>query len=298
MFDTVDDTMPLDVPESTNAMVSALTTSYAHATTHIAEFSKLQYQLVAIAYGLAGAAIAFFGNQLGQSGTQFQGTFLLFLPPIFFAIAFVQIYLHTQIKRYGRYVEYDLRPKMEAIIEADLGLNENSHLSFWDWETVYIKDIVPSKLARFHTWIVRILSLLIMVLPLIPAIAAIGIYEIIDSNRAFTTFENVFRIINLTTLIVTISLIGIIGWVNLFELDKQARRKGEQDKQTYLHILRSRRKNIGSSSDEDMAIETYLEIQTDPTMIALEVLLSNNPANRKKLLSRLTQIVKAKKRKK
>jgi len=298
MFDTVDDTMSLDLPKSTDAMVSALTTSYAHATTHIAEFSKLQYQLVAIAYGLAGAAIAFFGNQLGQPGAQLQGTFLLFLPPIFFAIAFVQIYLHTQIKRYGRYVEHDLRPKMEAVIEADLGLNENSHLSIWDWETVYVKDVAPSRLSRFHTWIVRILSLLIMVLPLIPAIAAIGLYEITDSNRAFTNFENVFRVINISTLAITISLIGIIGWVNLFDLEKQARKRGEQEKQSYLHLLKSRRKSNVLSSDEDIAIETYLEIQTDPLMIALAVLLSDNPVNRKKLLNHLAQMMRVKKRKK
>jgi hypothetical protein len=300
VLDITDDVSRIDNIASDDALVSALTSAYSHATTHIAEFAKLQYQLVAIAYGLAGAAIAFFGSQvtpqLGSvlTGAQLQSTFLLFLPPIFYAISFVQIYLHTQIKRYGRYVSYDLRPKMEAIIEARLRIEQSfsQGLKFWNWETVYEEDIKQSLLSKIHSWIVRALSLLIMILPVVPAVASIGLYEFFHQGGTFTELETAVRWLNIMVGGLTLVLIGVIGWINLFVLEKQARDIGGDNKSFLLKALKNSPKQPSFVSEEDPVVKALIDVEINPTIIALISQLTESPKNKEKLLKHLVKVLK------
>jgi hypothetical protein len=300
VLDITDDVSRIDNIASDDALVSALTSAYSHATTHIAEFAKLQYQLVAIAYGLAGAAIAFFGSQLTPqlgsvlTGAQLQSTFLLFLPPIFYAISFVQIYLHTQIKRYGRYVSYDLRPKMEAIIEARLRIEQSfsQGLKFWNWETVYEEDIKQSLLSKIHSWIVRALSLLIMILPVVPAVASIGLYEFFHQGGTFTELETAVRWLNIMVGGLTLVLIGVIGWINLFVLEKQARDVGGDNKSFLLKALKNSPKQPSFVSEEDPVVKALIDVEINPTIIALISQLTESPKNKEKLLKHLVKVLK------
>jgi hypothetical protein len=300
VLDITDDVSRIDNIASDDALVSALTSAYSHATTHIAEFAKLQYQLVAIAYGLAGAAIAFFGSQLTPqlgsvlTGAQLQSTFLLFLPPIFYAISFVQIYLHTQIKRYGRYVSYDLRPKMEAVIEARLRIEQSfsQGLKFWNWETVYEEDIKQSLLSKIHSWIVRALSLLIMILPVVPAVASIGLYEFFHQGGTFTELETAVRWLNIMVGGLTLVLIGVIGWINLFVLEKQARDVGGDNKSFLLKALKNSPKQPSFVSEEDPVVKALIDVEINPTIIALISQLTESPKNKEKLLKHLVKVLK------
>jgi hypothetical protein len=86
-----DDDSP-EVPDGTDFSsispeVEALMEDYRRSSNHITEFAKLQYQLVGLAYTVAGTAIA-----LGVNSTsQFQSSLLLLFPIVFCGIVWVQL---------------------------------------------------------------------------------------------------------------------------------------------------------------------------------------------------------------
>jgi hypothetical protein len=150
---------------------NALAVSYGHVTTHITEFAKLQYQLVGVAYALAGAILTFLGG--GTAKPQL----ILFFPVIFCGIVWVQLYLHSNIKSYGRYLNFKLRPRMEEIINTGIPIPKRQ--SIWDWEDYY-DSLLATAQTSSSLWqrvrqvfspktAVRLLSVFIVVLPLIPA---------------------------------------------------------------------------------------------------------------------------------
>ncbi|MFN8378120.1 MAG: hypothetical protein U0452_05560 [Anaerolineae bacterium] len=227
------------LPKPTDAMISVLIASYNHATTHIADFAKLQYQLVAIIFGLTGAALVFLANQLTQQQSA-QGVFLLFFPWIAYATVLVETYLHAQIKKYGAYVEIMLRPKIEAIIEVELGVGESNSeaptnqvqpndksvkdplmglhagefLSFFDWEQVHHHAVNPGILTGLFNTTTTVLSLFILVLPLIPAFLAIVLYYILAERRAVGDIEKAIFALDIILMFVVVLVIGLIGLVS------------------------------------------------------------------------------------
>lgn len=300
MAEIADEAVRIETHVGDDAIVSALNQAYAHATTHIAEFAKLQYQLVAIAYGLAGAAIAFFAtgtNQaLGsQTGLQVEGTFILFLPPIFYAISFVQIYLHAQIKRYGRYVNFDLRPKMEALIQVRLGIKDELGVPFWNWEDIYVENNPESRLAKVHSVSVRVLSLIIMVLPLVPAIAAIFLYWAINRDRPFPVLDKAVFMFDGAIAFFAVLLIGMIGWVNMKDLNKQSENRAEDIRKHAVEQFGGKTRhtdanNGGADNIESGAVDAFIKFERDPTMIALVIDLTDNPRNKNKLRRHLIKL--------
>ncbi|MBK8033816.1 MAG: hypothetical protein IPK17_30820 [Chloroflexi bacterium] len=286
----LDDAAPRHRRPESEALIGALIASYDHATSHISEFAKLQYQLVAIAYGLAGAAIAFFGDQLTQPQVQVQGTFLLALPVIFYALVFVQVYLHSQIKRYGRYVNYKLRPKMEAIVQTQLKTTEQ--VALWDWEETYKHGITKSIGTAIEGLASRILSLLILALPLIPAMGAIVIFELLNAGRTYRDVELFVRNANLVGLVGAIALIGIIGYVNVTSLEREGQRYAEKEKQYVLQLLDKQTSQLGSDPVKDAVIAGLIEDQTDPEILLQAALLASSPEHARKLVDRVRKIKK------
>ncbi len=185
--------------------VSALTEEYRRVSTQVSEHSKLQYQLVGVVYAIGGTALSLWGS----SSSQPQPLAILFFPPLFCAIVFVQLYLHSSIKSSARYINFRLRPRMEAIINAGLP-QQAEHRKIWDWEEYYVHS---HRVARF---IIRQLGSVIIVLALLPAVGAILVYLLIRPTAAgpITQFEQIWFLIDVATASLTFALIVIVKLIN------------------------------------------------------------------------------------
>jgi len=146
--------------------VKALVEDYRRMWTHVVDFARLQYQLVGVAYAIAGTALALWGSRKPEE--QPPPTFSLFFPPIFCAIAVVQLYLHSSIKSFARYINFRLRPRMEAIVSD--GLPQSARNTIWTWEEYYVQS---HGLLR---WIIRQFGSVIIVLALLPAAGALAFF--------------------------------------------------------------------------------------------------------------------------
>jgi tetratricopeptide (TPR) repeat protein len=178
--------------------VEALMEDYRRASNHITEFAKLQYQLVGLAYTVAGTAIALGVN----SSSQLQSTLLLLFPPVFCGIVWVQLYLHTNIKSIGIYTYFQLRPRMEAIINPDPS-PFSKYTSVWEWEDYY------ENADRYVRLVVRGFGFLINVLPLLPAIGALYIY-----GGQSKPSEPAFFYLDVALVLITFILFAFVMFVN------------------------------------------------------------------------------------
>lgn len=285
-----DDAIQNKRQKADDIFASALIASYDHATSHISEFAKLQYQLVAVAYGLAGAAIVFFNDQLTQSQSHIQKMFLLVLPAVFYALVFVQIYLHSQIKKYGRYINYKLRPKMEAIVQASL--NTSDTVDLWDWEESYKHGLSPTIIARVESIVTRILSLLVIALPLVPALGAIVTFELLSLNRNLTKVEMLIRYINIAALVASVVTLGIVGYINLGPLEEQGKKYAVNNKEQILRLLVKISDQVSEGSKEKEVVAAMIEDQKDPIVLYQAAILCTDTKQARRLLRQARKLQK------
>jgi len=127
--------------------VAAVSEEYNHVTDSIGKFASLQYQLVGLAYTLIGAIITVLLATFSKDATPATLTtvkfLILFFPPIFCVTTLIQLYLHKQIKLYGRYTYQHLRPQMNRTIFNDSPKDTQDKWTtdddqwVWGWEKFY-----------------------------------------------------------------------------------------------------------------------------------------------------------------
>ena len=185
--------------------VTALVEEFRRVSAQIEDHSKLQYQLVGVAYAIVGAALSLWGS----SSSQPQPLAILFFPPIFCAIVFVQLYLHSSIKSSGRYINFRLRPRMEAIINAGAATTAK-HRQVWDLEEYYVQS---HRISRFF---IRQLGSIIIVLALLPAVGAMLVYLLVKSTPLVgqSLIEQIGFWIDISLIAFSFLLIVIVKLIN------------------------------------------------------------------------------------
>jgi heme/copper-type cytochrome/quinol oxidase subunit 4 len=182
--------------------VTALVEDYRRVSTHITEYAKLQYQLIGVAYAIVGAALALWGS----STSQLQPLLILFFPPVFCAIVLVQLYLHSSIKSLSRYINFRLRPRMEAIINSEHPSTIKPR-TIWGWEEYYVQS------HRIPRFIIRQLGSVIIFLALLPGIGALLSYWLIASTP-WPASEQVWFTLDAVAVFLTFALIVFVKMVN------------------------------------------------------------------------------------
>lgn len=191
--------------ESTSVIeyeIAALIEDYKRISTHIAEYAKLQYQLVGVAYAIAGTALALWGSSMSPP----QPLPILFFPPIFCAIVLVQLYLHSSIKSLARYINFRLRPRMEAIINSRLPPH-SERSTIWGWEEYYVQS------HRIPRFIIRQLGSVIIVLALLPAVGALMLYWLL-APIPWSATEQVWVVLDVAAVLLTFALIVFVKLIN------------------------------------------------------------------------------------
>ncbi len=186
--------------------VRALLEDYQRIASHIVEFQKLQYQLVGVAYAIVGATLALWGS----SSTRPQSLPLLLFPSVFCGIVLVQLYLHANIKSFARYINFRLRPRMEAVINSK-DVSKSEWTAIWDWEEYYVRS---HQLPRF---IIRQLGSVIVILPFLPAVGALILYWLLvpspwpETEQFLVTFDS--AVVSLTfAFIIFVKVINEHWW--------------------------------------------------------------------------------------
>ncbi|MEZ4672590.1 MAG: hypothetical protein R3E39_32215 [Anaerolineae bacterium] len=252
---------------------NALSVAYGHVTTHITEFAKLQYQLVGIAYALAGAILTFLGG--GTAKPQL----ILFFPVIFCGIVWVQLYLHSNIKSYGRYLNFRLRPRMEEVINS--GFPTTEYHKVWDWEDYYDSLLAATphettsilrRIVRLFTpkTAVRLLSVIIVILPLLPAgltyvlyptyvpTAGVECISLPIMNFAFSTAsENECTVVRIDTVIIvlTIVLFLLVYIANMQWSAKEKVRVDTERGEKLIELIKQLQRS-GRFSEADVVVQT------------------------------------------
>lgn len=203
--------------KSDNPEVVALLEDYNRISTQILEFKKLQYQLVGVTYAIGGAALTLWGTSI-----QPKPFAILFFPPLFCAIVLVQLYLHSHIKSSARFINFRLRPRMEAIINSGSLQHPSFHV-IWDWEEYYVQS---HAIPRF---IIRKLGSVIILLALIPALASIFIFFLMNPLplSALTFFEQLWLWIDFAMILLTLFLFFFVHMINekWWNVEKEERAK-------------------------------------------------------------------------
>ena len=189
--------------------IAALTEDFKQMRTHIEEYTKLQFQLIGVAYAIAGAALALWGGL--TSGPK--SLSLLVFPPVFCGLALAQLYLHSSIKLASRYINFNIRPRMETIISL-----ENDYEGYgtvWGWEEYYVHS----------NRVTALLGSVIIFLAWLPAIGALLLYWLLIPTP-WSTPERVLFIFDLVLVFLTFASILVVTLVN------ERLWKGEENRDT------------------------------------------------------------------
>lgn len=172
---------------------TAIVEEFKRISNQITEHSKLQYQLVGVAYAIGGAALTFWSG----TANKVQPIAILFFPPLFCAIVLVQLYLHSTIKSSSRYINFYLRPRMEEIVDNGV----------WRWEEYYVES------HRMVRYIIRQFGSVVIVINLLPAIGALIVFVLVETQK-FTGLETFWLVLDIVIITLTFALVIFVKLIN------------------------------------------------------------------------------------